>query len=151
MGFIGYYTFREDIEFFIIWNIDPLTVYSSILITLFFFNTLTTYPLQILCIFDIIEENKFFKSQSDSSFKKSLKVTLSRIFIIISITAISSAIPNFMLFQNLVGSIAGCLLAFIIPPIFYMKVYWNTLSKPTIAFNIGLIIVGGMAGLESSY
>ena len=71
----------------------------------------------------------FFHSSSDSKLLKNVKVYSERITIVIVLTILASVIPNFVAFLNIVGSIGTCILGFILPPLYYMKVFKNRLKS----------------------
>ena len=96
----------------------------SICVNLFFaINTLTSYPVQILCCFEILETYKFFSNDVDSNLVKNLKVTGERVLIVIGITLLASTIPNFVAFLNIIGGLGCMILGFILPPLYYMTLY----------------------------
>ena len=64
-------------------------------------------------------------------------------------------VPKFSLFIGLTGSVAGTLLAFILPALLYNKAFESTISKKKRYFNRFVIILGVVAGsisfLQSFY
>ena len=71
--------------------------------------------------------------------------------IVILLTVLAIVIPNFVAFLNIVGSLGTCTLGFILPPIYYMKVFWSRISKFTVAFNIFIMLFGVGGGAYSIY
>jgi len=119
---------------------------------LFSFNAITSYPVQILCAFEIVEDLKFFKNERDSNLVRNIKIFTERILIIVAVTIIAILIPRFVDFLNISGSIGSSVLGFILPPIYYFRCFGlNNLKAVDIGFNIFLIIFGIFGGIYSTY
>jgi len=84
-------------------------------------NALTSYPVQILCAFEIIEDLHFFKDPSDSEKTHMIKVYAERVIVILVVTLAAIVIPRFVDFLNISGSLGAAALGFILPPIYYIK------------------------------
>jgi amino acid permease len=119
LGTMGYLCYRTDIDTYINMQL-PINAFSIIITALLCVNAFSSYPVQILCTFEIIEELSFFKNDHDSRTVKNIKMYSERIIIIILVTVVSSLIPNFLDFLNLAGSLGSSVLAFILPPIYYL-------------------------------
>jgi hypothetical protein len=81
---------------------------------------------------------------------------IERVTVIILVTIVSSVIPNFTAFLNLAGSIGSSVLAFILPPIYYIQIHGglnkkNTLPVAVIALNIFICVFGICGGVYSTY
>ena len=64
----------------------------------------------------------------------------------------TSVIPNFIIFQNIVGSIGTSLLGFIMPPILYLQFYGQkNLNIFIVILNYLLITFGAAGGAYSIY
>jgi amino acid permease len=83
------------------------------------FNALCSYPVQILAAFDIIEQNEYFKKRTKMSVKS--KKMILRSIIIWIVTGISLLVPDFTDFLNIAGSIGSAMIAFVLPPLLYLK------------------------------
>lgn len=130
----------------------PINGLSILIYILFSFNALSSYPIQILCAFEIIEDLKFFKQESDSSLIKNIKIYTERILIIVIITIVAILVPRFVDFLNISGSVSSSVLGFVLPPLYYMKCHGlKNLKTEIIIFNIGLIIFGITGGIYSAY
>eukprot|EP01135_Chromosphaera_perkinsii_P007777 Nk52_evm1s990 gene=Nk52_evmTU1s990 len=64
---------------------------------------------------------------------------------------LAEAIPNFGDIQSLIGASAVTMLCFIFPCWFYLKMYWDSLSKAVIAWNIILLVIGSFSGILATY
>jgi len=89
---------------------------------LFCVNAVTSYPLQILCAFDIIEDLPFFQRETDSPLRKHLKLYSERILTILFVTCAAIFIPNFVDFLNISGAVGAAALGFVLPPLYHMRV-----------------------------
>jgi amino acid permease len=85
-----------------------------------------SYPVQILCAFDILEQKKFFKTGTNC--QKKAKIIVGRSLIIMMITGLAMLIPNFTDFMNILGSFCGALIAFILPSWLYNIEFKATIS-----------------------
>ena len=137
---------------YITYNLTPDNA-MSVLINLFFtINTFTSYPVQILCCFEILETYKFFNNEEDSQMVKNLKIAAERVFIVICITLLASVIPNFVAFLNFVGGLGCCILGFILPPLYYLQYFTiSRLTRHEVVFNIFIIVFGVVGGGYSVY
>lgn len=93
----------------------------------------------------------FFNKTTDSNVVKNIKVFSERITIVVILTVLASVIPDFTDFLNIVGSLGTMTLGFILPPLYYMKVFKNHLSRVIIALNIFMIVFGIGGGSFSIY
>lgn len=82
---------------------------------------------------------------------REVKLIASRTLMIVLVTLVCAFIPNFLAFLNMMGSVGASTLAFILPPIFYVKVLKEPykLGWPTIVFNYFLVIFGAFGGIFS--
>jgi hypothetical protein len=75
---------------------------------------------QILCTFEIVEDLKYFNDPNDSATKRSIKIYVERVAIILVVTIAAIVIPRFVDFLNISGSLGAAALGFILPPIYYI-------------------------------
>jgi len=126
--------------------------FTIIIYILFSFNAIASYPVQILCAFEIVEDLKFFKNDRDSSLIRNIKIYSERIAIIVFVTIIAVLVPRFVDFLNITGSVGSSALGFILPPIYYFRCYGlNNLKALDIGFNVFLICFGIFGGIYSTY
>mmetsp|Transcript_7239 Transcript_7239/g.5227 ORF Transcript_7239/g.5227 Transcript_7239/m.5227 type:complete len:168 (+) Transcript_7239:734-1237(+) len=114
-----YFTYGNTSGDYITVNFVPLNFLSLSMIYLFCLNAMSSYPLQILCCFEILEEAKFFKSGSTCA--RFVKVTTTRSVIVLLLTYFSTIIPDFIAFLDIVGAIGASTLGFIFPSMFMIK------------------------------
>ena len=116
-------------------------------------NAITSYPLQILCAFEIIENLSFFKEPTDSVLKHSIKMYTERVGVIIIVTVASIVIPNFVDFLNISGSLGAASLGFILPSFYYIKAKGGLRNLPRMSavFNCFLMCFGVFGAIYSLY
>ena len=61
---------------------------------------------------------------------------------IVLATSIALVIPNFTTFVNLLGSVGGSILAFMLPPLMYNKEFADTISTTTKVSNYCIVVLG---------
>jgi hypothetical protein len=151
---LAYATFKGDAgSYDYVTSNLPLNAFTIPINILFCINALTSYPLQILCAFEIIEDLPFFQKSSDSNLIHSIKLYTERIIIILVVTVSAIFIPKFVTFLNISGSVGASALGFILPPLYYIKSKggMGNLEKPSLALNIFMILFGVFGGIYSLY
>jgi len=61
--------------------------------------------------------------------------------------SIGTIFPNFGTLVSLIGSIGSSSLAFIFPPLFFLKLRWNTMHPALKGLNITYAVLGLAAGI----
>ena len=90
-------------------------------------NALTSYPVQILAAFSIIE--KFILQPEDTMGMNMIKRVTLRALIIIMTTLLCMSVKTFTDFINIAGALGSVTVAFVLPQIFYLKVFGGTMSQ----------------------
>ena len=111
---ICYSVFREESKPIFSMNLTPVSPYVIVIFTCICINALTSYPVQVLAAFNIIEKTSLF-TRSTSRVELLSKKLISRTIIIISTTVLSMLVPSFTDFINIAGSVGSAAVAFIIP------------------------------------
>ena len=116
-------------------------------------NALTSYPVQILCAFEIIEDLQFFRNEEDSKLKHNIKIYTERVLVIVVITIAAIVIPRFVDFLNISGSLGAAALGFILPPLYYIKSKGGlqNIEGKLVLFNVFLICFGIFGAIYSLY
>ena len=65
-----------------------------------------------------------------------------RTTMIVLATSVALIIPNFTVFVNLLGSVRGSILAFMLPPLMYNKEFAETISISSKVFNYVIVVIG---------
>ena len=103
----------------------PLDTLFVFILSCVCINALTSYPVQILAAFNIIENFEIFKSEAadQSSARFFIKKLLLRSSVIGFTTLISFSVTTFTDFINIGGAIGSVPVAFILPELLYWKVF----------------------------
>lgn len=140
---ICYYVYREEAQPIFTMSLVPI---NSVVIFIFVcvcINALTSYPMQILTAFAIIE--KFILTPNDALGMNTVKRVTLRALIIIMTTLLCMSVKTFTDFINIAGALGSVTVAFILPQVFYFKTFGDTMSKQV---KYGCIMIGvfGLAG-----
>ena len=117
----------------------------------------TSYTLPMFTIFEIVEKSKvpfFHRGVSKSSLNQ--RIIFNR-FLLVSVSVLLSALlPAFRYWLAIVGSTAGICLEFVFPPLFRLKIYWQSMTWLNIfvefvvsAFGFIMLISGSITSLCS--
>jgi len=151
LALVCYFNYRGTASDYITANLG-INGFTIFLYILFSINTIASYPIQILCAFEIIEDLKFFRKEYDSNLIKNIKIYSERVLVIVFITIIAIIVPRFVDFLNISGSLGASALGFILPPIYYLQTYgWRNVSKPLLVFNVFLVLFGVIGAIYSIY
>jgi amino acid permease len=124
---ICYWTYRDDVIQPIftmsLVPIDSMVIFIYVCVCI---NALTSYPIQILAAFSIIES--FTLNNHDSHQIAKLKKFSLRALIIIMTTIVCMVVKTFTDFINIAGALGSVTVAFILPQMFYFRTYGNELS-----------------------
>lgn len=154
IGTLSYVTFKAETGLveYVTSNL-PLTAFTIAINILFCINTLTSYPIQILCAFEIIEEMPFFQKQTDSILIHNVKLYTERVLIILVVTVAAIFIPGVVKFLNIAGSLGAAALGFIFPPLYYIASCGGLkqMKRHLMVFNLFLIGFGTFGAIYSLY
>ncbi|XP_022100370.1 amino acid transporter AVT3C-like [Acanthaster planci] len=138
-GVCGYLSFGPETESIITLNLPegiiPELVKSCLCFSLFF-----TYPVMMFPVVVIMENRLLqgtYKSTSTGNVLRSGMVLLTGIVVIL--------IPNIATLMALVGATCCTLLAFILPGIFHMRIFQESLTRGQWVFDVFLIVMGIIA------
>lgn len=116
IGILGFLTFQDKTKSNILNNFPEDDLLINISRALFAFNMITTYPLELFVLREVIRDLLFFKTNSTRELSENFHFGITAIIVLISsITA--TRIDNLGTVLELVGSYAGSLMAFILPPL----------------------------------
>uniref|UniRef100_A0A1D1YTE2 Proton-coupled amino acid transporter 3 n=1 Tax=Anthurium amnicola TaxID=1678845 RepID=A0A1D1YTE2_9ARAE len=130
-GLLGYFAFGEDTRDIITTNLGAglLTqiVQLGLCINLFF-----TFPLMMNPVHEVVERR--FAGKSFSLWLRWAMVLL--------VTLAALFVPNFADFLSLVGSSVCCVLGFVLPAWFHLRVFKDEMGPGGIAADLGIIALG---------
>ena len=135
-GVFGYICFRDQTSPIFTLSLHSIDSFFSVIILGACINAFISYPVQILCAFDIMEQAECLKSS-----ERAMSI-IARSVVVCSITALALIIPNFTDFINIAGAVGAGLVAFIFPPLLYNITFAETISATKLIVNYGLMIFG---------
>ncbi|CDW82702.1 UNKNOWN [Stylonychia lemnae] len=138
-GTVSYIAYREKTQPIFIMSMVPMDKFIYFVFLCFAFNSMTSYPVQILTAFQIVEKLELYQNIHAPYH---LKRYLSRTLIIISVTCISLIVPNFTDFLNISGSVGATFSCFVIPQLLYMSQYKETIKLYEKIGCIMLLLIG---------
>ncbi|KAK2563451.1 Vesicular inhibitory amino acid transporter [Acropora cervicornis] len=117
----------------------------------------TSYTLPMFTIFEIVEKSKVpFSHQVVGKSSLNQRIIFNR-FLLVSVSVLLSALlPAYRYWLAIVGSTAGICLEFVFPPLFRLKIYWQSMTWLNIfvelvvsAFGFIMLISGSITSLCS--
>jgi amino acid permease len=147
---LSYFTFGNGVKDFTTLNLVPMNSFAIFIIALFCVNALTSYPIQVLAVFDIIEEHPYFNQPLDTPLRRTIKIQTERSLIILLVTMVCAVIPNFLDFLNITGSIGASSIAFILPAMAFLTVIKER-SRAETFLNVFIIVLGVFGACFSLY
>eukprot|EP00939_MAST-03C_sp_MAST-3C-sp1_P003397 g3397.t1 len=115
IGAISYGAYAEETEDIILFNLPQSNKLVQSVQVLYCVGIFMTLPVMLFPALRILERYAYFQQ----IFRGHQKTH--RTAVVILSAAVAMAVPKFGLFINVVGAVAGSLLAFILPSIFYMQ------------------------------
>lgn len=136
-GVIGYLLFGNSVVSPITDNIDGILgklIQGALCVVL-----ISAFPLQLFPAIDKAETYIFRVDPPPTKYKY-LRLVF-RTLMVAFITLVAAVVKDFGIFSSLVGAVTVTAVVFIIPTSCYVKVFWHSLSKLEIAFNLSLTLV----------
>lgn len=146
---ICYYVYREQTQPIFTMSLVPVNSLIIFILTCVCINALTSYPVQILAAFNVIERFDMFKTENGRN--SLLQKVLIRFSVILSTTLITFTVTTFTDFINIAGAIGSLTVAFILPEIFYLKVFGDKMSTAQKAGCVSISIIGTLGASYSVY
>ncbi|XP_072040988.1 uncharacterized protein [Amphiura filiformis] len=144
-GVCGYTSFGPHTNGIITLNLPqgifPLLVKSCLCFSLFF-----TYPVMMFPVNNILERTLIPNPATQTYISRTL-----RSGIVLLTGVIVVAIPNFTTLMALVGATCCTLLAFILPGIFHMRIFKDTITFKMWVFDVLLILLGILATIIGTW
>ncbi len=153
LGISAVMAFGFSIEESITGNLNDRRMSIPVNVAIAFFSYFTL-PMQSFVVFDLID-SKFhphfpiFKTTSNWAW-----LFLSRSVVLMACLLVAVLVPRFGLLVSFVGSVRGSLVALILPPIFYLTLFWKKtgLVKKVLCFSISVlgVLLGGLGVYASA-
>lgn len=125
---------------------------TSMIQIFYCFGLMGSYPIQMFPVFQILERANWYKRwQYLCKWRLGwTKTYLMRTVCAILTLLIAISIPKFGLFVNLIGAMAGTILAFIMPIYIYNKAFENEMTKKLYFWHSALVAFGVSVGMVAS-
>lgn len=106
-----------------------------------------TYPVQMFPVISMLEQYVFGKVSVEKRMSWSFEWQRNglRTVLVVITGLVAIAIPFFNLFINLVGAVGCSLMAFILPCLFHMKLFFGRCGLPILLLNLALLGFGLIA------
>jgi len=144
---LSYYAYGANTQDIITLNLPENTL-TSITQGLYAFGLLCSYQIQLVPAISIFEKTQFFQNLT-SKFWINFRFYLFRSLIVIITGGIAVLIPNFGLFINLSGAFSSAALAFVLPPLLYLKYFKDQITPLSKIANYTSLAIGIIGGLIS--
>eukprot|EP01095_Lingulamoeba_sp_RSL-Kostka_P010092 TRINITY_DN355_c0_g5_i1.p1 TRINITY_DN355_c0_g5~~TRINITY_DN355_c0_g5_i1.p1 ORF type:complete len:425 (+),score=68.07 TRINITY_DN355_c0_g5_i1:384-1658(+) len=153
-GITSFYGFRETTETIITLNL-PNSNFGIAIKLILCFAIFFTYPIQLYPLVQIVEEALLKKSEIQSEttiFKSSIGIKRNcvRMFIVFCTGFVAWVLPNFVEVIALTGCIGGSMLAYILPTLFYMKIFSGKLATKELILHFFILAFGIFGGIAAS-
>jgi proton-coupled amino acid transporter len=152
-GTVGYLKFGNNSNPISLLNLPLESPFTIAAITLVVISQIIAYAIQVFPAFAVLENMLFTVGTQHLA----LKTNALRIFVVL-LTCASSIVfhEQFGIFLSIVGSIGFPLLTFVLPPLFYLKVFFRkcstlirTLCVLYIVFGVALFLVSFLTSVVS--
>jgi len=155
-GYIGFLTWQEDTQEVIVNNIDGW--FKFLVNMVLVVKALLSYPLPYYAACDLIEK-EMFQGKPQTQFPSiwsadgELKIwgLGFRVGIVVVTIIFAVFIPHFSILMGFIGNFSGCLLSFVWPCIFHLKLRRHVMSWTTMCWDIFIILLGVMFGIVGMY
>lgn len=153
-GLTSFYCFREATDSIITLNLPNnmfgITVQTVLVCAIFF-----TYPIQLFPAVEIAEAAIFgpaiASSDEDLFSDLGLKRNAVRSLLVIITGAVALLVPHFGEVIGLIGSIGASMLAFTMPALFYLRLFYPTISRKEASIYVSIMAVGILGGLAAAF
>jgi len=155
-GYIGFLTWQEDTQEVIVNNIEgwfKVTVNVVLVV-----KALLSYPLPYYAACDLMEK-EMFQGKPETQFPSiwaldgELKIwgLGFRVGVIVITILFAVFIPHFSILMGFIGNFTGCLLSFVWPCVFHLKLRRHVMGWGTMCWDIFIIFLGFAFGIVGMY
>ena len=155
-GYIGFLTWQEDTQEVIVNNIEgwfKVTVNVVLVV-----KALLSYPLPYYAACDLMEK-EMFQGKPETQFPSiwaldgELKIwgLGFRVGVIVITILFAVFIPHFSILMGFIGNFTGCLLSFVWPCVFHLKLRRHVMGWGTMSWDIFIIFLGFAFGIVGMY
>ena len=144
IGAISYGAYGEHTEDIILFSLPQDNKLVQSVQIMYCVALFLTLPVMLYPALGIMERYSYFQTVFRSSSK------IHRTAIVFATAGVACAVPKFGLFINLVGSVTGSLLAFILPAYFFIRIRQNWFSDWFVLATLVFGVIGGGISLVVS-
>ncbi|BBN18878.1 solute carrier family 36 (proton-coupled amino acid transporter) [Marchantia polymorpha subsp. ruderalis] len=153
-GFIGYLAYGDETQDIITLNLPndwtTIAVKLGLSVGLFF-----TFPVMLYPVHEIFERkllrSSWFQKHAGSPVLETVGCNAVRGLIVLGIACVAVMVPGFGVFISLVGSTVCAMLAFVVPALLHMQVFWDSSGPLVRAGDFALIICGVLFSIYGTY
>jgi len=154
-GLLPYLAFGEATDDLITSNLAAFaavhggiwTVLSTLVTVLLIACIVGTYPLQLMVVYDILEEWLFSRGHLNPNSHKLWKQNGIRAGLVTLTVSVAVLFPSFDVLVSLVGSLGSSALQFVFPSLFFLRLKWSDIGVPLRVLVCGYVIFGVCAGI----
>ncbi|KAJ9555416.1 hypothetical protein OSB04_010030 [Centaurea solstitialis] len=147
LGFMGAKLFGPGVNSQITLSMPRSLVFTKIALWATVLTPMTKYALEF-APFAIQLEHRFLYSMKSQT-KMIVRGTIGSILLLI-ILVLALSVPYFEYVLGLTGSLVGVAIIIIFPAVFYIKIFWNQISKPILVLHVVLIALGSVLGVSGT-
>uniref|UniRef100_T1JBV7 Vesicular inhibitory amino acid transporter n=1 Tax=Strigamia maritima TaxID=126957 RepID=T1JBV7_STRMM len=156
-AYLCFLTWANDTEEEITINL-PTRGFKGLINFILVIKALLSYPLPFYAAVELLE-TAFFRGRPTTYFPScyaldgELKVwgLALRIVVVLVTVFFAVGIPHFAILMGLIGSFTGTMLSLIWPSYFHLRIKWNYLEWYVIGFNVFIICLGCLCGVNGIY
>lgn len=139
-GALGYAAFGEETRDIITTNLGGGAVAAAVQVGLCI-NLFFTFPIMMNPVHEVVERWACGKQYC---------IWL-RWAVVAAVSLVALLVPNFTDFLSLVGSSVGCILAFVLPASFHLRVFRPDMGWLGVAADAGIILIGVILAVSGTY
>ncbi|XP_076939949.1 amino acid transporter AVT1H-like [Bidens hawaiensis] len=147
LAFIGAKLFGPEVNSQITLSMPRGLVFTKIALWATVLTPMTKYALEF-APFAIQLEHRFLYSMKSQT-KMIIRGTIGSVLLLL-ILVLALTVPYFQYVLGLTGSLVTAAIILIFPSVFYIKIFWDKISRPVLAFNVFLILIGFVLGVSGT-
>ncbi|KAJ0969057.1 hypothetical protein J5N97_021934 [Dioscorea zingiberensis] len=139
-GALGYFAFGDETKDIITTNLGRGLV-SEIVQLCLCINLFFTFPIMMNPVYEVMERRAFGKNYC----------LWARWAVVLVVCLVALFVPNFADFLSLVGSSVCCVLGFILPAAFHLKVFGEEMGWLGITSDIAIVVIGIVFAISGTW
>lgn len=147
LAFMGAKLFGPEVNSQVTLSMPRGLIFTKVALWATVLTPLTKYALE-LAPFAIQLEHRFMYSMKSRT-KMIIRGTIGSILLLL-ILVLALTVPFFEYVLGLTGSLVTVAIVLVFPSFFYIKIFWNKISKPVLALNVFLIAVGFLLAVSGT-